>query len=483
MIKMTGEISKSVHLGTMGKGSVALIALVAGSFFAPSANAQEIEAEQYVGGKARVNQSAKLRTYSEEVAAASCRLSAGFNSAQAEEDLKRVRLNVSGILTGLRDGNPALGIPTAEVYSANIKSLDAVLGIWSPIESATTNLLSNQSDAASLQTISSSFGEMFEQTALLASNVSGKYSDPIELLQSDAITLNFATRQMVLLTRMERLTCGLIAGNEAFGTAQELKEVMDLFEKSLAALREGFPDAGIPKPPNEAVEGALLAIHDHWVQERALLEDVIANGGDAETVNKVTATTQTLVKDVNNAITLYLIATPGQEGIYRLPVGTYAAAELGGWLSNGELIDAIRAQNVAHAGLAETDIIAKDEEWRAEAKNGGGPLIESLLSHDVSGWLRDQQIGTAGLVTEVFVMDNRGLNVAQSVQTSDYWQGDEAKWQETYAAEDAETHIADIEFDDSTGFYQTQASMPIIDPETNEKIGAITFGINVQSLM
>ena len=483
MTKKIGNIGKAGRSNTTGMGAVGLVALVAGSMFVSGANAQEVDAEVYVGGKARVNQAAKLRTYSEEVAAASCRLSAGINTAQAEGDLKRIRSNVAGILAGLRDGNPALGIPTAEVYSANLKSLDAVLDIWSPIESATTELLSDQSDAASLQTISSSFGEMFEQTALLASNVSGKYSDPIELLQSDAITLNFATRQMVLLTRMERLTCGLIAGNEALGTVQELEEVMDLFEKSLAALREGFPDAGIPKPPNEAVENALLAIHDHWVEERALLEDVIANGGDSETVSEVTATTQTLVKDVNNAITLYLIATPGQEGVYRLPVGTYVADELGGWLSNDELISAIRAQNAAHEGLVESDIIAKDNEWRAEAKNGGGPLIERLLSHEVSGWLRDKQIGTAGLVTEVFVMDNRGLNVAQSVQTSDYWQGDEAKWQETYAAEDAETHIAEIEFDDSTGFYQTQASLPIIDPETNEKIGAITFGINVQSLM
>ena len=73
--------------------------------------------------------------------------------------------------------------------------------------------------------------------------------------------------------------------------------------------------------------------------------------------------------------------------------------------------------------------------------------------------------------------------MAQSAATSDYWQGDEAKWQQTYAAEDGALHISEVEFDDSTGFYQTQASMPIVDPATGEKIGAITFGINVQSLL
>ena len=105
------------------------------------------------------------------------------------------------------------------------------------------------------------------------------------------------------------------------------------------------------------------------------------------------------------------------------------------------------------------------------------------MSHPVSAWLKDQQDATTGFVTEVFVMDNKGLNVAQSALTSDYWQGDEAKWQKTYLVGPDALHISEVEFDDSTGYYQTQASMPITDPNTNEVIGAITFGINIQSLM
>ena len=80
-------------------------------------------------------------------------------------------------------------------------------------------------------------------------------------------------------------------------------------------------------------------------------------------------------------------------------------------------------------------------------------------------------------------MDNKGLNVAQSVETSDYWQGDEAKWQQTYSVGPDALHISEVEFDDSTGFYQSQASLAIKDPATNEVIGAVTFGINVQNLM
>ena len=84
MTKKIGNIGKAGRSNTTGKRAVGLVALVAGSMFVSGANAQEVDAEVYVGGKARVNQATKLRTYSEEVAAASCRLSAGINTAQAE---------------------------------------------------------------------------------------------------------------------------------------------------------------------------------------------------------------------------------------------------------------------------------------------------------------------------------------------------------------------------------------------------------------
>lgn len=85
-------------------------------------------------------------------------------------------------------------------------------------------------------------------------------------------------------------------------------------------------------------------------------------------------------------------------------------------------------------------------------------------------------------MTAVFAVDNRGLNVAQSVESSDYWQGDEAKWQKTFGNGSGDIHISEVEFDESTGSYQSQVSMPISDPSTGELIGAITLGINVQSL-
>jgi len=178
-----------------------------------------------------------------------------------------------------------------------------------------------------------------------------------------------------------------------------------------------------------------------------------------------------------------MLATPGQEDVYRVPLRAYAEEHLAGWLTNPELIQAIKEQNARHASLTQADVDALDLQWRAERKQEDKPLIADLLGRPSSEWLRAKQAETARFVTEVFAMDNLGLNVAQSDATSDYWQGDEAKWQKTYGNGSGDMHISEVEFDESTGSYQSQVSMVIRDPQTGEMIGAITFGVNVQSLL
>jgi hypothetical protein len=84
--------------------------------------------------------------------------------------------------------------------------------------------------------------------------------------------------------------------------------------------------------------------------------------------------------------------------------------------------------------------------------------------------------------TEIFVMDNKGLNVGQSDITSDYWQGDEAKWQKTYSVGASAIHISDVAKDESTQSFQSQLSLPVVDPANNQVIGAVTIGINVEQI-
>ena len=168
-------------------------------------------------------------------------------------------------------------------------------------------------------------------------------------------------------------------------------------------------------------------------------------------------------------------------------VEKHAQQMLKEWTKHPFILEAIREQNAASSSLTFEDIVALDKQWRGAPSKEDNALLQESLNNKAAGYLQGLQAASVLAITEVFVMDNRGLNVAQSGATSDYWQGDEDKWLRTYyhnpAVDDEPPYfIDDIEHDSSTGAIQVQVSLPIRDPENGETIGAITYGINLGDL-
>lgn len=161
----------------------------------------------------------------------------------------------------------------------------------------------------------------------------------------------------------------------------------------------------------------------------------------------------------------------------------FAERSVSAWIGNPVVVSAIKAQNQQHADLSQSEIDNLDKTWRAESENSGGPLISKVTSNSLSDFLREIKENEDGLVTEVFVMDDKGLNVGQSDITSDYWQGDEAKWQKTYSAAPSTMFVDEVELDESTQSFQTQISIAVTDPETGKNIGAVTIGVDAEALL
>lgn len=151
-------------------------------------------------------------------------------------------------------------------------------------------------------------------------------------------------------------------------------------------------------------------------------------------------------------------------------------------VNNPEVIKSINEQNARNAAFTQADIDKLDKQWRAETKSSGGELISNTLATPLSAYLKKLKSDEQGLFTEIFVMDNRGLNVGQSDMTSDYWQGDEAKWKQTFLVGSKAVHISAVEFDESSQTYQAQVSVAISDPQTQAVIGAATFGVNAEAI-
>jgi hypothetical protein len=135
-----------------------------------------------------------------------------------------------------------------------------------------------------------------------------------------------------------------------------------------------------------------------------------------------------------------------------------------------QVVGAVVARNRAPDG---PDAIArKDREWRTSPSY---PLRKELTTNACATRLREL-VGGDPVVVEAFVMDDRGGLVCATVETSDYWQGDEAKWQKTYG-DGHGVFVDEPALDVSTGMYAIQLSVLV--SASGQKAGALTLTLKV----
>ena len=143
------------------------------------------------------------------------------------------------------------------------------------------------------------------------------------------------------------------------------------------------------------------------------------------------------------------------------------------WTQDPTTLITLRAWNDKHADLSQADIDRMDQDWRKQTGGDQKPLIAQILGAPLSSMLLRHQADSGGQLIEAFVMNRHGLNVGQSAVTSDYWQGDEAKFQESFGRGADAVHYGEVEVKD-TGRRAQQVSLTITDPKTGQPIGAIT---------
>ncbi|MDJ0640320.1 MAG: PDC sensor domain-containing protein [Paracoccaceae bacterium] len=189
------------------------------------------------------------------------------------------------------------------------------------------------------------------------------------------------------------------------------------------------------------------------------------------------------MKPFLSALAVVCATTPAFADEFAPALESFLETEINGWSQSDAIVAAIVAQNALTSGYDQSRIDELDATWRAEVGMADTPLIADVLNNATSEYLRERVEAAGGQITEVFVMDAQGLNVAASSVTSDYWQGDEAKFQKTYGMGAGASHIGDVEFDESTQTYQGQISVTITDPATGQPIGAMTVGVDAEALM
>lgn len=167
---------------------------------------------------------------------------------------------------------------------------------------------------------------------------------------------------------------------------------------------------------------------------------------------------------------------------YQSNVAAGAAIEELTRLSNDqELIDAIIAQNAQTHALSKADIDALDRQYARDKKTGIG-LAADLMMRPASLLLKDYAAEAQDRIVFIMLMDDRGLNVADSRLTTDYFQGDEEKWSKTFLLGPGAVHWGGLEKDYVTGRLQHVVARTVTNPKTGDAIGAVAIAYDQTAL-
>lgn len=158
-----------------------------------------------------------------------------------------------------------------------------------------------------------------------------------------------------------------------------------------------------------------------------------------------------------------------------------AIADVRTWLDNPVVAISLNAQNKKYATISQSEVDELDKQWRAERESDDQPLIAAILSSPLSNYLTQIQAASGGLWTEIFVMDAKGLNVGQSSITSDFWQGDEAKFQKTFMQGSDAVFVDDPEFNEGSKTWRAQLNFTLTD-SSGKPVGAVTVEYNLTEL-
>ena len=104
----------------------------------------------------------------------------------------------------------------------------------------------------------------------------------------------------------------------------------------------------------------------------------------------------------------------------------------------------------------------------------------SLVNQTLSAQLREIKKQADGLLTEIIIADRRGLNLAISDITSDYWQGDESKFTAAFAQPSNSLLFGEVAYDESSKHFQVQLSLPLNAEADNEPLGVMILGVDVE---
>lgn len=259
-----------------------------------------------VGASERINLSGKLRMLSQRIPAAACNEHAGIAVEQSKAVLHAAKEEFDTIIAGLEFGNDDLNIIGEETRRKTLAAIAAVHAAYDPLHAALDDIeLTGGTDEEVLNVAEHNM-EVLEAARLLVSEISGEYADPTALLQSDALTIDIAGRQRMLVQKISKEVCLITSDIYAEASLEVLSGTISMFETSLNALQFGMDGAGIAPAPTDEILAGLERVQADWVEVGSLVKEVAAGGSIDDDARAIVFTgLNKTMADMNAVVGLY----------------------------------------------------------------------------------------------------------------------------------------------------------------------------------
>ncbi len=236
--------------------------------------AQESATVADMQGAERIDLTARVRAISQRVAAATCYSQAGIDAEAFKAVATESLAEFATLIAALEKGDANLGITRPEEARKILSGIRGISLQWEPFNVAAMQVIDGSAPDEGWAFVARQNLNLMHASKYLVGELVAEYAIPPDLLQSHALTLDIAAREMALSQQMAKEVCGINTGNDVLGKKERLKNAARLFDASLNALRNGLEAAGVIAPPTPEIKAALEQATTEWEAVKAEIAKV-----------------------------------------------------------------------------------------------------------------------------------------------------------------------------------------------------------------
>lgn len=234
----------------------------------------------------RIILAGRLRTLTQQVAAAACAYTSGVAVEESHEVLATATAQFDAIIVALRDGDEALHILAPETDGRILRDIQFLEEEWKLVHAAIDSVLGNQNDTEGAHFIDDHNMRLLELTEKLTADVTNRHSRDNDMAAADALMVEIASRQLMLSQQMAKNACEIWTDYHSGDARTALGASVQSFDVALNALHDGLAAAGLPAAPTPEIAADLRILLDRWAILKPNL-DTLVSGGDLEMEQKV----------------------------------------------------------------------------------------------------------------------------------------------------------------------------------------------------